>query len=362
VIGLIAWWQLAGWQWQHDRPWFWSDVAAGIVGLVAMQYRRRWPMSVVCLTIALGFVSASVGGASTIVLASVATRRRWREIIAIAIASVVQAMVFESLNPADTSTWPVSITAAVAITGVTIATGMYIGSRRELLYSFRQRAETAEKEQAARVAQARTAERATIAREMHDVLAHRISLVAMHAGALAYRTDLTPDEVRAASAIIQDNAHQALSELRDVLGILRDDRTGDAPNRPQPDWSDLPDLVAEARRAGMNVTYTNNVTDPDLPERTGRTVYRIVQETLTNARKHAPDTEVQVLVGGSASEGLCVTVRNPLRVGSRRLGSPPSGLGLVGLKERAALSGGSLHHEVNDAGEFLVEAQLPWAG
>ena len=362
AIGAIAWWELAQWQWQHNQLWFWSDLAAGLVGLVAMQFRRRWPIPVVALTIVLGVFSGSAGGPATVVLASVATRRRLREIIPVTVASVAQALLLGAHNPTNTDGWLVGTTAVVLFVGVTVATGMYIGSRRELMHSFQQRAETAENEQAARVAQARTAERAVIAREMHDVLAHRISLVAMHAGALAYRSDLTPQEVRDASAVIQDNAHQALTDLREVLGILREDPTGDAPNRPQPEFTDIPDLVAEAEATGMRVTYRNSVSDLDLPERVGRTVYRIVQEGLTNARKHAPDTSVRVLIGGNASDGLSVEIRNPLRVGSLRVESPPSGLGLIGLKERAALSGGSLNHQVTEAGEFLVEARLPWSG
>ncbi len=107
---------------------------------------------------------------------------------------------------------------------------MYIGSRRELLATLRERANTSEAVQAARVAQARAAERAQIAREMHDVLAHRISLVTMHAGALTYRTDLDADQMRATAEVIQENSHQAMVELREVLGLLRDGPGDSAPS------------------------------------------------------------------------------------------------------------------------------------
>ena len=109
---------------------------------------------------------------------------------------------------------------------------MYIGSRRELLWTLRNRAETAEAEQELRVSQARSNERARIAREMHDVLAHRISQISMHAGALSFRDDLTADEMRDSAAVIQEKAHEALTDLRGVLGVLRDDgsgRVGEAP-------------------------------------------------------------------------------------------------------------------------------------
>ena len=115
------------------------------------------------------------------------------------------------------------------------AVGLYIGARRELIATLRDRADRAEREQAMRVAQARTNERARIAREMHDVLAHRISLVAMHAGALGYRTDLSRDETKRAADVISQNAHQALVDLREILGVLRDSdvaRVGSDRSRP----------------------------------------------------------------------------------------------------------------------------------
>ena len=235
---------------------------------------------------------------------------------------------------------------------------MYIGSRRELLARLRERAETTESEQAARLAQSRTAERARIAREMHDVLAHRISMVTMHAGALAYRDDLTPEQVRETAGIIQENSHQALTELRQVLGVLRED-PGDAdPERPQPSADDLHELLQEAREAGMNVVSNLGPVEA-IPVPMGRTAYRVVQEGLTNARKHAPDTLVTVALSGGPGDGLNISVRNPLRIGSP-LDVPDSGLGLVGLSERAALVGGRLSHGVTADHEFALTVWLPW--
>ena len=236
---------------------------------------------------------------------------------------------------------------------------MYLGSRRELLANLRERAETTESEQAARIAQARTAERTRIAREMHDVLAHRISMVTMHAGALSYRDDLSPEQVRETADIIQENSHQALVELRQVLGVLRED-PGDAdPERPQPSAVDLAGLLDDARAAGMNVVSELGPVEA-IPDSLGRTAYRVVQEGLTNARKHAPDTLVSVDLTGGPDDGLTITVRNPLRLGSEPLDVPDSGLGLVGLAERAALVGGRLRHGVTSDREFKLTAWLPW--
>ena len=151
---------------------------------------------------------------------------------------------------------------------------------------------TAEREQAARLDQARANERSRIAREMHDVLAHRISLVAMHAGAMTYRSDLSRDELLSSARVVQENAHQALTDLRDVLGVLRETTDPAAPPAipaaPQPVLADLPRLVAEAEAAGTPVQLVSGGLDlAGVPELVGRTAYRIIQEGLTNARKHA---------------------------------------------------------------------------
>ncbi|MBK5218001.1 MAG: two-component sensor histidine kinase, partial [Propionibacteriales bacterium] len=177
---------------------------------------------------------------------------------------------------------------------------------------------------------------------------------------LAYRTDLSVDEIQRTSSIIQENAHRALVDLRVVLGILRDGPDDSAPELPQPSISDLASLIAEARSTGLTIDFTCSIDSASVTEMTGRTAYRVVQEGLTNARKHAPDTDVQVRVSGTASDGLNVVVSNPLRIGSHRLAAPPSGLGLIGLAERVELAGGRLHHEVTAEREFVLEAWLPW--
>ena len=159
-----------------------------------------------------------------------------------------------------------------------MAWGMYIGSRRELMWSLRHRAERAEAEQELRAAQSRSNERERIAREMHDVLAHRISQISMHAGALAFREDLTADEMRDSAGVIQAKAHEALTDLRGVLGVLRDE-SGELTNAPLPTYADLPALVDEARGSGMAVTLDDRLPadEPvpdggradDLPDRPG---------------------------------------------------------------------------------------------
>ena len=220
----------------------------------------------------------------------------------------------------------------------------------------RHRAERAEAEQELRVAQARANERARIAREMHDVLAHRISQVSMHAGALAFRENLTPEEVRSSAAVIRDKAHEALTDLRGVLGVLRG-ADGEPALVPQPTYADLSELVAEARASGLNVEFVDRVSEPAaVPESAGRTLYRIVQEGLTNARKHAPGTLLTVELTGSPDDGLDVVMRNPLGFGSA---TPGAGLGLVGLTERAELRGGRLEAQ-REGTTFVLHGWIPW--
>ena len=229
------------------------------------------------------------------------------------------------------------------------------------MWTLRDRAHRAEAEQALRVEQGKMNERARIAREMHDVLAHRISLIAMHAGALTHRKGLTPEQMRAAE-IIQVKAHEALTDLRQVLGVLRHVQDDGGPERPQPTFTDLSDLIHEAEESGMRIQCSVKVAGtPEMPEQVGRAAYRIVQEGLTNARKHAPGVTVLVRVAGGPREGISINIRNPARSREDFLGPglPGSRLGLVGLKERASLAGGDLSTRRHD-GTFELTGWLPW--
>ncbi len=360
AISGVAWADLASWQWSHARWWFALDLGLGLLCLVLSFWRRRHPPAVAVAVAVLAAPSAFAGGAAALTLASLATRRRWREIIPVALLSVASAMTIEFANPVSDDDWRFIVPLALAFTGVTVAFGLYIGSRRELLATLRERAERAESAQALRMRQARIAERARIAREMHDVLAHRISLITLHAGALAYRDDLPPDEVRTTAGIIQDASHQAMIELREVLGVLREGPGDAVPELPQPDAADLPELIAEARTAGLRIEYEDSHWPAAIPVATGRTLYRIVQEGLTNARKHARDTLVTVTLTGSPREGLTLRVHNPLRVGTDPSPAPASGLGLVGVAERVELAGGRLTHRITPDRRFVLETWLPW--
>ena len=355
AISTVVWLTVAD---SQGEAAFLVDVLLGIPALVLMFFRRRWPVPVAALTTGLSAFSSIAAGPATLVAVSLATRRRWREIVPVALLALVCAEVFTMLHPSAGSEprW-LTMLFNVVFGAATVAWGMYIGSRRELLWTLRNRAERAEAEQELRVSQSRLAERSRIAREMHDVLAHRISQISMRAGAMSYRDDLSAAELREGAGVIQEAAHQALTDLRGVLGVLRD-ASGEVLDAPQPTYADVAGLVDEARRTGLRITYVDEVApDQPVPEAVGRTVYRIVQEGITNARKHAPGAQLEIDLSGSPDDGVGVVLRNPLGFGPTA--TPGAGLGLVGLAERTALRGGRLEHG-NDGRDFELRGWLPW--
>lgn len=358
VVSTLAWWEIVGQQWQQHRGWFWIDLGIGLASYVLVLFRRRWPFQVALILSITGLISISSAGPGILAVVSYATRRRIPGLVVVGVVGIVCGQLYYYFQPAYQNQDPpwVNFTFLVVLTVAMIALGMYLGSRRELLWTLRERARQAEAEQELRVDQARSTERERIAREMHDVLAHRISLVTMHAGALAYRTDLPPEQIRETAQLIQTKAHEALVDLRQVLGVLR----GEQGDRPQPTLTDLECLLAENRDSGMVIDLTDELAGAVPAEQIGRTLYRIVQEGLTNARKHAPGTHVSVRLDGDAATGVTVTIRNARPVGAPGRARPPgSGLGLVGLRERAALAGGTLVVENHPDG-FTLRGWLPW--
>lgn len=346
------------------RQGFWLiavDPALGLLAAALVPVRRRWPVVVTTITTLLTAVSTVAAGAQTLVLVSLATRQRWREIIPFTALTAGVGLIatrFLYPDPQPLALW-LEVLVNVLATSVIVAIGYSIGSRRALVRSWVDRARTAEAEQRARVAQAQASERTRIAREMHDVLAHRISLVTMHSGILVYREDLPEPERREAMTAIDSNARAALTDLREVLGVLRDEG-GSGPLPPQSTLTDLPDLLDEARAAGTRVTlHAGDLDLASVPDTTGRTAYRVVQEGLTNARKHAPGAAVVISLAGDAGAELEVAVTNPRSVAGPGP-VPGSGLGLLGLAERVDLAHGRLEHGWVSDEQHRLAVWLPW--
>ncbi len=347
------------------------DVALGLVGLALMRWRRRWPEPVALLTALLTAYSSVATGPAQVAYVSLCTNRRWRRFVPVAAVSWLCLAARSSWHGIEQAT-VVSVVAGTAVLGGLTVFGLYLRGRRDLAASARAAALNAERAQQQLVEQAKLAERAQIAREMHDVLAHRISLLAMLAGGLAYRTDLSAEETRDAALTIQENAHQSLNELRTVLRTLRPDAGSQT---PQPTLADLDALFDEVRVAGQQVDVDDTISRRELlPGQTGRHAYRIVQEALTNARKHAPGSRVTAQLAGSPGDVLRIRLSNPItappaaaprdaqgraRAGGRPGQVPGGGLGLVGLAERTRMAGGAIQHTDED-GYFVLDVRLPW--
>ena len=339
------------------------DITAGVLACGLLWWRRRWsvPVAVGCLL--LGVVSSSATPAGLLALSSLAVHRPTRTTAVVTALWVPSVLAYAAYSP---TTSPVSVVLFVVPLALAASGwGMFIRARRQLLLSLRERALRAEADQELHQEQARVAERTRIAREMHDVLAHRISLLALHAGGLEVRPDLPPEQVQATAALLRATARQALDELRSVIGVLREDTDHPAtPTAPQPTLSDIPRLVRETEAAGTDIDFAMHVERPDeAPGSLGRDAYRIVQEALTNIRKHAAGSRARVRLTGRPGQGLTVSVRNQQPVAAQPAPTlPGAGAGLLGLQERVALTGGSLVHGPDGSGDFLVEAELTWPG
>ena len=337
------------------------DVACGALACVSLWWRRRWPLGVALACLLLCTFSISATAAGLLALFSLAVHRPFRPALLVAALWIPSALAFGLYSPTTDALSVVLVVTPLALAAT--AWGMYVRARRLLLLSLRERALRAEADQHLHEDRARMAERARIAREMHDVLAHRISLLALHAGGLEVRPDLPPAEVRETAELLRSTARQALEELRSVIGVLRED-PGDeqAPPAPQPKLSDIRRLVEQTRRAGTKIDFEMQVENPDaVPSALGRDAYRIVQEALTNIGKHASDAVARVSVTGAPDGTLHISVRNrqPVHVATGPA-LPGSGAGLLGLQERVALTGGTLVHGPDGSGDFVVEAELQW--
>ncbi|MGW8356925.1 sensor histidine kinase [Streptomyces wedmorensis] len=273
---------------------------------------------------------------------------------------LVSVYTIAALSPA----WQRLTTAALLVVAVPASVWLNTQSARELTFSLfvfgaayvfgrlqdaRQRAHRVEAEQAA------ARERARIAREMHDILSHAVSLMVVQAEAGPVAVRAAPARAEAAFEAISETGREAMAQLRHMLGVLREGDEGTAPRRPQPDLAGIPDLVARVRAGGLAVDYETEGGVRALPAATGASAYRIVQEALTNVVKHAQARRADVRLA-YADGVLRVTVTDDGR--GPRPGS--GGHGLVGIRERAAAHGGTAAMGPGPAGRgFEVRVLLP---
>jgi signal transduction histidine kinase len=353
LFGLVIAANRLEWGPMPDPAWLFPlDVATCVIGSVGLWWRRRWPVRFAALMAFFGAFSELSALALLIALFTVAIHERPRTTVALSAVCVPSSVLAVVIRPEPDIPSELLLAFGIALQGAAIGWGLFIHHRRRLIVSLHDRAARAETEAHLRAEQVQHEVREAIAREIHDVLGHRLSLLSVHAGALEYRPDAPTADIARAAKVIRENSHRALQDLREVIGVLR------APvgELPQPTFADLAQLVEESAHANMRVSLRSEVTG-DVPDTSGRTIYRIVQETLTNARRHAPGSEVDVHVAGSPGDGLTVEVVNSP---SPRAPVQPAGRGLLGLAERVALAGGTLEHGPTAAGGWRVAAWLPW--
>jgi signal transduction histidine kinase len=257
------------------------------------------------------------------------------------------------LVPGAGSTWSARAAGSVAFTAAAVAVDA-LASRRRAQQALAGQAELTELEQARRAV---LEERARIARELHDVVAHHMSLIAVQAETAPFRLERLPEPVRAEFGSLSGAARDALTDMRRLLDVLRDDEA--AERAPQPQLCDLPVLIGAARRAGVAVELIA-VPEPGLvPAGVGICAYRIVQESLSNASRHAPGAAVTVSVEQGPGAVLLRVANGPGEITDTAAARHGAGHGLMGMRERVALLGGSLLAESSPDGGFVVSAVLP---
>lgn len=336
------------------------DPIVCVIAICLLPLRRRAPMTIALVTAALSALSTSTAsGPAQLAAASNATHRRWLPIVLNGVTYILALAAFELLVPIGTfdSPWVGVIGTAVAFL-VPAGFGLYIGARRALIASLHERAVEAERERELQVSAAEAGERTRIAREMHDIVSHSLTvMITLSEGAAAQAetgSDLAPDAMRR----VAETGRESLAEMRRLLGVLRTPGSS-AELAPQPGADDIGSLIAQFRDAGMPLTWRSEG-EPIPPGGVSLAAYRIVQESLTNVLRHAPGTQRVDVVSRNADGVISLTIDNE----TTRDPAPSdgSGRGLVGMRERAALADGTVEAGLRPDGRWRVHAVLTHPG
>ena len=380
-----------------------AGVVFGVLAGSALLVRRQWPIAVVLVSIAItpaqmGYLMGIVGLYT--LAASELPRRIIGSLAGMSLVGMLIVMFVRVRQDMARGTWDLgdwfvpfaAITTAIGMTAPPLLLGLYVGARRRLMESLRERADSLERElqllaerAEERAEWARNEERTRIAREMHDVVAHRVSLMVVHAAALQAVARKDPEKAVKNAALVGDMGRQALTELREMLGVLR---SGDGARRAErsvplaavgvaaavaasravdegegPCLEELEELVGQSAAAGMVVDLSVEGDVRSYAAEVEQTAYRVVQEALTNVHKHAAGAKTYVRLAHRVSE-IAMQVENepPPEVASASSARLPSGgNGLVGMKERVTALGGVFVSGPTDAGGFRVSAVIPAA-
>jgi signal transduction histidine kinase len=340
----------------EDAPTY--SIWLSAVAVAAMVMRRHVPFLAVLVTVP-GFLTGWSQLAAMIALGSLAKKHRllsWRTVLG-SVLVFLCAFVLWPPSKFLAQSWQehaLNVIWAVIIAGMPVAIGSLISARQELSARIRELASSREREKKLLAETVRAAERADLAREMHDVVSHQVTLIAMQAGALQVTAE---GNVAESARTIRELSTRTLEELRNLVGVLR---SGDATEDTQPGLDELDDLVENFRCDAVPVALDVNAEPSRLPRPVSHAVYRTVQEALTNVRKHAAGARASVRVLAQ-QDTLLVEVRNG-RAKAHKPALPSGGHGLIGLEERAGLLGGTFSAGPTSEGGFRVSATYPLAG
>ncbi|MEA2220525.1 MAG: hypothetical protein QOJ35_3151 [Solirubrobacteraceae bacterium] len=341
---------------RHDRLWVVAVAAATIAPLIV---RQRWPLVALAAILAAGLglpPGVLVELPAAVVVYAIAARGGWRP-AAVASVAVVLARIAETLLWGDAPSLDDVVSPAL-MCAAAVAYGLYLGARRVTMDALVERAERLDRERELLAERAVAQERIRIAQELHDVVAHTVSLIVVQAQALGATAG--SEAVMRATDAIADLGRQAMTEMHRTLELLRaPDESAD--RAPQPGLAGLAALIEQSRAAGVDVTLSVEGEPRPLAQALDLSAYRIVQESLTNVLKHAGPTEAQVTVAyGPDALALTIADSGGGAAPKAKANGHPGGHGLVGMRERAALFGGTISAQPRAGRGFEVAAVLPY--
>jgi signal transduction histidine kinase len=356
VVFLVTLLSAAAPQHLHD----WGAVALAALASGVLVLRRRWPYLVLLASTvaAEAFLARYHGNNRTLVLAAplvalysvaMSTDRR-RSLVIGGLVVLAIGGLHTALGKPARFLGPENI-ALAALGGLAVAAGDAARTRRAYLAEVEARAQRAERDRESETLRRVTEERLRIARDLHDSVGHHLALINVQAGVATHVLTDQPETVRETFAQIRLGSRAALDELRDTVGLLRQPGDPAAPVEPTVGLASLPDLLDSCARSGLRVTVAESGAPAALPWATDITAYRVIQESLTNARKHAGPVAVSLTLAHTPAS-LTITVANPASVAGA------DGHGIAGMRERVLAIGGTFSSGLVD-GRFTVRAELP---
>ena len=366
----------------------WAAAAIAVISVFPAAFRRRWPRTVLSLVVGAGAVATAISPfpdpwlATAFVMYVIPLRFSRRDALGLLAATLLVMAAglaaFAFVPHGGWGTGTIGKAAGLLLESgllVTVAwlTGYLVRQQRGQAADRREQAERRAREQLAETRRARSEERLQISRELHDVVAHTLSLIAVQAGVGSYVIGTRPEEAARALSSIEQTSRSALHEMRALLGVLRDGETGarnaagpgtrDAALVPAPGLADLDSLVQRTGEAGVQVDLSICGEPPRLPAGLDLAAYRVIQEAVTNVVKHAATDRCQVTVVHQQDE-LTLEVTDNGSGGAASGGSevPVAGNGIIGMRERAAMYGGEVRAAPLPGRGFRVIARFPLAG